>query len=87
MKIKNVYYSSQFKKSIKKYRQNRKQIEKKIDQFLKDPFDKSLKTHKLTGKLASYWAFSVNYHLRILFEFIDEETIGFIDMGTHEIYR
>ena len=87
MKIENIYYSSQFKKSVKKYRQNRKQIEKKIEQFLKDPFDKSLKTHKLTGKLSSYWSFSVSYHLRILFEFIDSETVGFIDIGTHEIYK
>ena len=87
MKIESIYYSSQFKKSVKKYRQNRKQIEKKIEQFLKDPFDKSLKPHKLTGKLALYWSFSVNYHLRILFEFIDSETVGFIDIGTHEIYK
>jgi len=68
MKIKNVYYSSQFKKSVKKYCQQRKQIENKIKKFLENPFDKSLKTHKLTGKLSSYWSFSINYHLRILFE-------------------
>jgi len=87
MKIKNVYYSSQFKKSVKKYRQQRKQIENKIKKFLENPFDKSLKTHKLTGKLSSYWSFSINYHLRILFEFIDSKTVGFIDIGTHEIYK
>jgi addiction module RelE/StbE family toxin len=87
MKIRTIYYSSQFKKSIKKYRQNREQIKKKMEQFLKDPFDKSLKTHKLTGKLSSYWSFSINYHLRILFEFIDSKTVGFIDIGTHEIYK
>jgi len=87
MKIKNVYYSSQFKKSVKKYRQQRKQIENKIKKFLENPFDKSLKTHKLTGKLSSYWSFSINYHLRILFEFIDSKTAGFIDIGTHEIYK
>jgi len=87
MKIKNVYYPSQFKKSVKKYRQQRKQIENKIKKFLENPFDESLKTHKLTGKLSSYWFFSINYHLRILFEFIDSKTVGFIDIGTHEIYK
>jgi len=87
MKIRIVYYSSQFKKSVKKYRQYRKQIEIRITQFLNEPLDKSLKTHKLTGKLSSYWSFSINYHLRILFEFIDSQTVGFIDIGTHEIYK
>jgi len=87
MKIENVYYSSHFKKSVKKYRQQRKQIENKIKKFLENPFDKSLKTHKLTGKLSPYWSFSIDYHLRILFEFIDSKTVGFIDIGTHEIYK
>lgn len=87
MKIKTIYYSSQFEKSIKKYRQNQKQIEKKIALFLEDPFEKSLKTHKLRGKLSSYWSFSINYHLRVLFEFIDHQTVGFVDIGTHEIYQ
>lgn len=87
MKIKTVYYSSQFKKSIKKHRAFKKQIEKRINIFLSDPFNPIIKTHKLTGKLSSYWSFSVDYHVRILFEFIDEETVGFIDIGTHEIYK
>lgn len=87
MRINTVYYSSQFKRSIKKYRGQRKLIEKKIEKFLEDPFDKSLKTHKLTGKLASYWSFSINYHLGILFEFTDRQTVGFVDIGTHEIYK
>ena len=87
MKIKTIYYSSRFEKSIKKYRQNQKQIKKRISLFLENPFEKSLKTHKLTGKLSSYWSFSINYHLRILFEFIDSQTVGFIDIGTHEIYQ
>ena len=87
MRIKTVYYSSQFKKSIKKHKSSRKQIEKRANQFLIDPFNPILKTHKLTGKLNSYWSFSIDYHVRILFEFIDEETVGFIDIGTHEIYK
>jgi addiction module RelE/StbE family toxin len=87
MKIIAVYYSSQFKKSLKKYASSQKQIEKKIKKFLENPFDKSLHTHKLTGKFSSYWSFSVTYHLRILFEFIDGETVGFVDTGTHEIYK
>ena len=87
MKITSVFYSSSFKKSIKKYSSNHDKIEKTIAKFIDNPFNPSLKTHKLTGKLSSYWSFSVDYHLHILFEFIDKKTVGFIDLGTHEIYK
>ena len=87
MKINSVFYSSSFKKSAGKYASAREKIEKAITRFINDPFRPSLKTHKLTGKLKQYWSFSVDFHIRILFEFIDKETVGFIDMGTHEIYK
>lgn len=88
MRIKNVYYSSDFKKSLNKLPgSDKRQAKKKIQLFLKDPFAPPLKTHKLLGKLKNYWSFSVNYRVRILFEFIDEESVGFIDIGTHQIYR
>lgn len=87
MKITSIYYSSSFKKSIKKYLSHRNKIKKSIIQFQENSFDPSLKTHKLIGKLENYWSFSIDYHLRILFEFIDEETAGFINIGTHEIYK
>jgi len=87
MKINSIFYSSSFKKSIKKHLSNRNKIEKTIAKFIKNPFDSSLKTHKLTGKLSNYWSFSVDYHVRILFEFIEKDSVGFIDIGTHEIYK
>jgi mRNA-degrading endonuclease YafQ of YafQ-DinJ toxin-antitoxin module len=87
MKISSIYYSTSFKKSVKKYISHKNKIKKSILHFQDNSFDPSLKTHKLTGKLENYWSFSVDYHLRILFEFIDEETAGFINIGTHEIYK
>lgn len=87
MKIKRIYYSSHFKKKAQKYRHLRKKILRRIAIFKKDPFDKRLGAHKLSGRLKSYWSFSVDYRVRILFEFIDEESVGFIDIGTHGIYR
>lgn len=82
-----IHYSSDFKKSVKKYSSYQKQMKKRIAIFMEDPHDPRLKTHKLTGELSGYWAFSVTYHIRVLFEFIDEQTVGFIDMGTHDIYK
>ena len=60
---------------------------KKIDVFLENPFTSSLKTHKLTGILKDYWSFSVSFNLRILFKFAQKNTIEFIDIGTHDLYR
>jgi addiction module RelE/StbE family toxin len=82
-----IYYSSDFKKSIKKYSSYRKLITKRIEIFIEDPYDSRLKTHKLSGELAGYWSFSVSYNLRILFEFINDNEVGFIDIGTHGIYE
>ena len=80
-----IYYSSSFKKSVKKYSSYKKQIKKRIEIFIKDPHSPSLKTHKPKGELYRYYSFSVSYHLRILFEFMDEDDTkaGFIDIGTH----
>ena len=55
--------------------------------FCRDPFHPSLKTHPLKGKLKGYWSFRINRNYRVLFEFIDKEMVGFIDIGTHQIYH
>lgn len=88
MEIKEIYYSSHFAKSFKRLPLNiKKQALKKEAIFKKDCFNQSLKTHKLKGELNSYWAFSINNSYRILFEFTKDNKIGFIDIGTHSIYK
>lgn len=87
MKVVTTYYAPSFRKSVKKYITYKNKIEKTINCFQNNPFHPSLKTHKLAGKLENCWSFSVDYHLRIVFEFIDESTVGFINIGTHEIYK
>ncbi len=56
--------------------------------FVENPFHHSLKTHKLSGKLKNFWSFSVEYNLRVLFYFEENNTKAiFIDFGTHdEVY-
>lgn len=60
--------------------------EKKEKLFRKDPYASSLKTHKLTGKLKGYFAFSIDYSYRIIFEFKVNNTVWFHSVGTHSIY-
>jgi mRNA interferase YafQ len=55
--------------------------------FLKNPFDRRLRTHKLTGKLEGLWAFSVAYDCRVIFKFLSKDEVLLIDIGSHdEVY-
>ncbi len=54
-------FKRKFKRKIKKDRELEKLFWKKLEKFIKDPFDKELKTHKLTGKLKDLWSFSLGY--------------------------
>lgn len=88
MRIKHVYFSSYFKKKLSKYSPKEKEIIKeRIKLFSDNPFSPQLKTHKLKGNLKHFWSFSISYSLRILFEFMDGESAGLVDIGTHEIYK
>lgn len=88
MKIQNVYYCVRFKKSLDNFNSiEKKRIKQKLQQFLNDPFNPQLKTHKLSGKLNKYWSFSITYQIRIMFEFIDSKSVGLVDIGTHKIYQ
>lgn len=83
-----VYYSSKFAKEYKKLPKKVKlKAEKKEQIFRKTPFNPRLKTHRLKGILKDYWAFSIDYHYRIIFEFKDGEIVWFHSVGTHEIYE
>ena len=54
-----------------------------------DPFIPKLKTHKLKGILEGNWACTVDYDLRIVFDFVKDPITGkteilLINIGTHE---
>ncbi len=83
-----ISFSSSFKRAFKKKIKGNKYLENKfferIGKFINDPYDKSLKTHKLSGKLKDLWSFSVDYDIRVIFFFLDEKRVVFVDIGTHE---
>ena len=83
-----IIYSSKFAKEYKKLPLRIKiSAEKKEKIFKKDPFDPSLKTHKLTGKLKEYYSFSIDYQYRIIFEIVKKDVVWFHSVGTHTIYK
>jgi mRNA-degrading endonuclease YafQ of YafQ-DinJ toxin-antitoxin module len=59
----------------------------KVRTVYAEPFDSSLTTHKLSGKLKNCWSFSVDYDARVLFYFTEDDKAVFVDFGSHdEVY-
>lgn len=87
-----IGYSPSFKRMFKKKIKGRRELEKKfwecVQNFINDPFARSLRTHKLSGGLKELWSFSVEYDVRIIFYFVENgKKAIFVNIGTHdEVY-
>lgn len=83
-----VSFSSSFKRAFKKIIKGNKSLEtafwEKVEIFIRDPFDRRLRTHKLSGTLKDLWSFSVAYDVRVIFFFAGERRAVFIDIGDHD---
>jgi mRNA-degrading endonuclease YafQ of YafQ-DinJ toxin-antitoxin module len=83
-----VSFSSSFKRAFKKRIKGNADLEarfwEKLEQFTIDPFDPTLKTHKLSGKLNDFWSFTVDYDERVLFYFTEDGKTVFVDIGSHD---
>ena len=81
-----IFYSTRFLRSFKRLPNDIKdKLEEKEASMVKDIFSKSLKTHKLNGIFEGYYAFSIDYKNRVIFE-IEGNKIVFYDVGDHDIY-
>jgi addiction module RelE/StbE family toxin len=83
-----IFYSPEFSRKYKKLPDSAKELVKeKTEIFRRDPFDASLKTHKLHGRFRDFWSFSANYEYRIIFKFEENDIIKFYSIGDHSIYK
>ncbi|HNY04135.1 MAG TPA: type II toxin-antitoxin system mRNA interferase toxin, RelE/StbE family [Candidatus Woesebacteria bacterium] len=83
-----TYYSQIFLKNYKKLPKSiQSKLEKQEKIFRTNPFDPRLRTHPLTGKLKSFYSYSIDYHYRVVFHFEKEDEIWFENIGTHAIYK
>lgn len=83
-----IFLSPQFEKNYKKIpREIQLLLQKKEKFFRINPYHPSLKTHKLSGKLKKILSFSINYHYRVVFRFVEKDVVIFYDVGTHSIYQ
>jgi len=81
-----------FRRLLRRQPELHARTERVLQQLVADPFHPILHSHKLTGGLTGMWACTVDYDIRILFEFVrnresGEEEILLLTMGTHdEVY-
>jgi addiction module RelE/StbE family toxin len=88
MPINKIYPTTHFIKAYKSLAEEIKVSSKRREEIFKaNPFDSRLKTHKLKGRFKGYWSYSIDYQYRILFRFIDNETVLYHDIGTHDVYK
>jgi plasmid maintenance system killer protein len=58
----------------------------KIELFKNEKNHRSLKVHKLHGRLVGRWSFSVNYQYRIVFIYQAKTEVVLLAIGDHDIY-
>jgi mRNA-degrading endonuclease YafQ of YafQ-DinJ toxin-antitoxin module len=82
-----IAFDSSFSRALKKILKHDATFEEVLNErltlFRENPFEPTLQTHKLSGKLQELHSFSVNYKIRIIFYFFEEKAV-FIDIGKHD---
>ena len=83
--IKDENYQRKERKFFKKQPQLLDKYAEVLNKLKTNPFDPSLKTHKLKGELGEFQACSLTYEYRIVCTFlIQNETIVLVDIGSHD---
>lgn len=76
--------SSKFLRNLRKLPREIIDLTKeRLELFYVDPWQGTLKTHKLQGDRKDHWSFSINYEYRVIFRQQDEEIL-LVDVGLHD---
>jgi len=82
-----IDYHRKFEKNYRKRIRNNRKLDfifhKRVEQFLIDPNCKELGNHELTGRMKGLYSFRITGDIRCLYCWIDEETVLFLDIGSH----
>jgi addiction module RelE/StbE family toxin len=87
----NFIWDQGFKRKYKKLVNQNETLKSlfwnKMELFTDNPFNPTLKTHKLMGRLNDCWVSTFDYDLRIVFQFLNDKTVLFLDISSHdEVY-
>lgn len=63
------------------------EAKEKIESFKESENHERLRVYKLKGKLKDFYSFSVTYSHRIVFAYENKQTVVFIAIGSHDIYK
>ena len=55
-----------------------------VEKLKEEPFQNSLKTHKLSGALKGYYSCSMTYSDRVIFLFVSGNDLIITDIGSHD---
>lgn len=82
-----IYYRPSFVRQYANFETSlQEEIKEKIELFRSGKNHKSLKIHKLKGKLAKHYSFSVNYRYRIVFIYQSSSEAVLLVIGDHDVY-
>lgn len=82
-----IHFHKKFQKNYFrriKYNKNLDRIfHEKVDLFTMDPNCKILNNHYLIGGMKGLYSFSITGDVRIIYRWIDENIVLFLDIGSH----
>lgn len=83
-----IVISKQFSRLFRKLDQQlQEEVVEKLE-LLKDPINhQALKVHKLSGRLAGKYSFSVNYKIRVIFSYPIPTEVFLLLVGSHDLYN
>jgi len=86
--MREIEYTTKFKRQYKKLEISLKlKAKESISKLQNNPFPRDLDVHKLSWKLYPYYALSIDYKNRIVFEIQDNWKILLLLIWNHSIYN
>ena len=79
-----VRFHKRFKKDYKKLAEkDRRQFQRRLGVFLRDPFEPTLNNHVLKGKYRGYRSINISGDIRALYEPLKKDVALFVTVGSH----
>lgn len=83
-----IIFAPAFLRQLKKIEQSlQDEILEKIVLFKIKDNHQSLKVHKLHGKFEDCLSFSINYNIRVVFQYIENDSVALLAVGDHDVYK
>ena len=83
-----IFYAPVFIRQLKSLEKDlQEEVLEKIELFKKRNNHKQLKIHRLKGRLSGRYSFSINYKMRIVFDYLSKKETVLLAIGDHDIYK